>query len=231
MSNRGYQVQHQRVVVHVDPLIRGTVIITVQPLNPSLRTIYLDCLVNVEGVTLSSTTSDQPLLDTPASWCVAKTKRREGSLERHPELKRKVWAEDGNELAISVSGGWIRLLEGHQKLAPIDIRIDYTAGQGYLGVDWMPCVDDLWMRNTWELQYIVPNEWLVASSGELVEQVRRNAGGANIDSPSAPVGQDHLLILADGSHFGTTYWICCRAFHRHANPPKNHRIQRSRYRL
>jgi hypothetical protein len=172
--NRGFQVQHQRVVVHLDPHVRGTAILTILPLNPSLRTIYLDCSVNVESVTLSSSTEDQPLLDTPASWCVSKTRSHEGSLDRHPEVKRKIWAEDGDELAISVSGGWIRLLEGHQKLAPIEIRIDYTAGDGHVGAEWMPCVDDMWMRNTWELQFIVPRDWTVASSGELVEQVCTN---------------------------------------------------------
>ena len=171
-QHRGFQVQHQRVVVHVDPFVRGTAIITILPLNPSLRTVYLDCAVNVESVSLSSSTTEQPLLDTPASWCVTKSKRHEGSLERHPEIKRRVWAEEGDELAVSVSGGWIRLLEGHQKLAPIDIRIDYTAGTEHIGAEWMPCVDELWMRSTWELQYIVPRDWIVASSGELVEQVR-----------------------------------------------------------
>ena len=176
--NRGFQVQHQRVVVHADSQVRGTAIITVLPLNPSLRTIYLDCAVNVESVSLSSSTTEQPLLETPVSWCVSKSKLRDGTLDKHPEIKRRIWMEEGDELAISVSGGWIRLLEGHQKLASIDIRIEYTAGLGRvpdcttgLGSDWMPCVDELWMRHTWELQYIVPSDWMVASSGELVEKV------------------------------------------------------------
>jgi transcription initiation factor TFIID subunit 2 len=48
---------------------------------------------------------------------------------------------------------------------------------------WTPCIDDLWERCTWELEFIVPstvvleNERLpvtVVSSGELMEQVSKS---------------------------------------------------------
>ena len=44
---------------------------------------------------------------------------------------------------------------------------------------WTPCVDSLWERCTWELEFIVPTHLdggedipvMVVSSGELIEQV------------------------------------------------------------
>lgn len=112
----------------------------------------------------------------------------------HPAIKRKTWEaideSNNGELAVSVSGGWIRLVEGEGRLAPLELRIDYRITSSSKGVQfdedqvyvtgegrtWTPCVDSIWSRCTWELMYIVPHQKdgrqvTVASSGELLEQV------------------------------------------------------------
>lgn len=158
-------------------------------------------------MTLASPTNVNPLLPTPASYALTNpfqplpTREPPIDLRSHPEIKRKTWSamseQDEGELAISVSGGWVRLLEGEARLAPIEIRIDYSLVVGRDVVDgivfhddhvfttsttydsariWTPCVDNLWERCTWELDFIVPKTIhdvaaLVVSSGELQEQV------------------------------------------------------------
>ncbi len=50
---------------------------------------------------------------------------------------------------------------------------------------WTPCVDSLWERCTWELEFIVPSVLeagedcpvTVVSSGELMEQVSSKSNG------------------------------------------------------
>lgn len=57
-------------------------------------------------------------------------------LTSHPEMKRKAWAgtseKDEGELAVAVSGGWVRLIEGDAgvEFAPINIQIDYNLQLG-----------------------------------------------------------------------------------------------------
>jgi transcription initiation factor TFIID subunit 2 len=59
-------------------------------------------------------------------------------IRSHPEIKRKTWAalaeKDEGELAVTVAGGWVRLIDTGARaedgstvpmLAPIQIQIDY----------------------------------------------------------------------------------------------------------
>lgn len=148
---------------------------------------------------------------------------------------------DEGELAISVSGGWVRLVESQNiagqdpqvTFAPIQVQIDYQLVVGGDVVEgivfrrpgdggneyvcpprdrlsqiqadisqqiphmflspttynsarvWTPCIDSLFERCTWELEFIVPRYLeggepvdgeegypvMVVSSGELMEQV------------------------------------------------------------
>lgn len=117
---------------------------TISPNNPSLRTVYLHAspLLQINNVTLSSPTPTNPLLPTPASFSLTNPFQplpdREPpiDLKSHQEIKRKTWAalgeRDEGELAISVSHGWVRLLQTEGAdgasavtLAPIHIQIDY----------------------------------------------------------------------------------------------------------
>ncbi|ORX37731.1 hypothetical protein BD324DRAFT_623057 [Kockovaella imperatae] len=204
----GYSLSHQRVVLDIAlaGILTGTAYLTINPTSPSLRTIYLHAspLLQIRSITLSSPPS---LLPTPASYTLSQPFQalREGSVnaKSHTEIKRKTWAAQGErdegELAISVSGGWIRLIQGQgdtMTLAPIEIQIDYRLNLGgdvvegivferdhmYLSPTaynaariWTPCVDSLWERCTWELEFIVPArvddaDFIVVSSGELIEQ-------------------------------------------------------------
>ncbi|OCF35231.1 transcription initiation factor TFIID subunit 2 [Kwoniella heveanensis BCC8398] len=236
---RGFTLSHQRNVLDIDfsGIITASAFLTVQPTNPSLRTLYLHAspLLQINNVTLSSPTSLDPLLPTPASFSLSNpfqslpARDPPIDIKSHPEIKRRTWAamgeRDEGELAVSVSGGWVRLVEtqmpggqggSHVTFAPIQVQIDYQLvlggdvvegivfrrpGDGgdeyqiphmYLSPTdydaarvWTPCVDSLWERCTWELEYIVPRYLeggqpgpgeeaypvTVVSSGELMEQV------------------------------------------------------------
>lgn len=131
--------------------------------------------LQINSVTLSSDTSSNPLLPTPASFAVTNAFQplpvREPPIDirSHQEIKRKTWAalgeRDEGELAISVSHGWVRLVETDGagpnggpavSLAPIQIQIDYQLVVG----------------------------------GEVVEGiVFRRPGDGGDDSVSAPAGQ------------------------------------------
>lgn len=123
---------------------QGTAHLTITPNNPGLRTVYLHAspLLQVNNVTLSSPTPTNPFLPTPASFAVQNpfqplpVREPPMDLKSHQEIKRKTWAalgeRDEGELAISVSHGWVRLLETEGvdgttglSLAPIHIQIDY----------------------------------------------------------------------------------------------------------
>ncbi|WWC92779.1 uncharacterized protein L201_007738 [Kwoniella dendrophila CBS 6074] len=247
-ASRGFTVTHQRNILDIDfsGIITASAFLTIQPTNPSLRTIYLNAssLLQINNVTLSSPTPVEAFLPTPVSFTLTNSFQplpiREPPIDikSHPEIKRKTWSSmgesDEGELAISVSGGWVRLLQtqiqsssslngaedqGGQtqvSFAPIQIQIDYQLvlggdvvegivfnRPGDAGDDsqiphmflsptsydaariWTPCVDSLWERCTWELEFIVPRHLeggepgpeeedfpvMVVSSGELMEQV------------------------------------------------------------
>lgn len=118
---------------------QGTTFLTINPTSPALRTLYLHAspLLQIGSVTLSSPTSTEPLQSTPASWALSQPTQplpfREPPIDikSHPEIKRKTWAamgeKDEGELAISVSGGWIRLLQSGESvgLAPIEVKIEF----------------------------------------------------------------------------------------------------------
>ena len=216
---RGFSLSHQRVVLDIDlsGIITATAYLTINPTSPALRTLYLHAspLLQISSVTLSSPTASEPLLPTPASYALTQpfqplpTREPPVDLKSHTEIKRKTWAamgeRDNGELAISVSGGWVRLIRNDDetmRFAPIEVQIDYRLAVGKDVVEgivfhhgdeevphmflsptaydsariWTPCVDSLWERCTWELEFIVPSEvqglpTMVVSSGELVEQV------------------------------------------------------------
>ncbi|WVF68463.1 hypothetical protein IAT40_003229 [Kwoniella sp. CBS 6097] len=238
-SSRGFTLSHQRNVLDIDfsGIITASAFLTVQPTNPSLRALYLHAspLLQINNVTLSSPTALDPLLPTPASFTLSNpfqslpARDPPIDIKSHPEIKRRTWAamgeRDEGELAVSVSGGWVRLVEtqmpggqggSHVTFAPIQVQIDYQLALGgdvvegivfrrpgdggdeyqiphmYLSPTdydaariWTPCVDSLWERCTWELEYIVPRYLeggqpgpgeeaypvTVVSSGELMEQV------------------------------------------------------------
>ncbi|BEJ12391.1 hypothetical protein CspHIS471_0208510 [Cutaneotrichosporon sp. HIS471] len=234
-GGRGFTLYHQRNVIEVDfaGALHCTAHLTIQPTNPQLRTVFLHAspLLHIGAVTLSSPTEADPLLPTPATFNVVNpfqplpVREPPIDLKSHQEIKRKTWAALGEkeegELAISVSHGWVRLVEGPQsegvtvKLAPIQIQIDYSlvvGGEVTEGIVfrrpgdggdesqiphmflspttsdaariWTPCVDSLWERCTWELEFIVPRyieggeprgdndafPTLVVASGELEAQ-------------------------------------------------------------
>ncbi|KAK8849657.1 hypothetical protein IAR55_004992 [Kwoniella newhampshirensis] len=236
---RGFSVSHQRNVLEIDfeGVITASAFLTIQPNNPALRSLYLHAspLLQINNVTLSSPTATEPLLPTPASFTLVNpfqplpTREPPIDIRSHPEIKRKTWAATGErdegELSISVSGGWVRLIEsqimGGQGttqvgFAPIHVQIDYQLVLGGSVVEgivfrrpgdggdeyqiphmflspttydaariWTPCVDSLWERCTWELEFIVPRYLeggdstsddaacpvMVISSGELMEQI------------------------------------------------------------
>lgn len=107
--------------------------------------------LRILDVSISSDTAEEPLLSTPATYSYSDHSASLASLNStgdeagsHPALKRKTWAAysaaDQGELAISVSGGWVRLEPSDSSLsgspfAPIEIRVDYalTAGSDELG--------------------------------------------------------------------------------------------------
>ncbi|WVR08077.1 hypothetical protein IAU60_005123 [Kwoniella sp. DSM 27419] len=237
-ASRGFTLTHQRNVLDIDfsGVITASAFLTIQPTNPSLRTLFLHAspLLQINNVTLSSPTAVDPFLPTSASFTLSNPFQplpvREPPIDirSHPEIKRKLWAATGErdegELAISVSGGWVRLVEsvlpsgqaGQVAFAPIQVQIDYQLALGGDVVEgivfrrpgdggddyqiphmflsptdydaarvWTPCVDSLWERCTWELEFIVPRYLeggepgteeeacpvMVVSSGELMEQV------------------------------------------------------------
>nr|XP_019043571.1 transcription initiation factor TFIID subunit 2 [Kwoniella bestiolae CBS 10118]OCF22501.1 transcription initiation factor TFIID subunit 2 [Kwoniella bestiolae CBS 10118] len=238
-ASRGFTVTHQRNVLDIDfsGIITASAFLTIQPTNPSLRAIYLNAspLLQINNVTLSSPTLVEAFLPTPASFTLSNpfqplpTREPPIDIKSHPEIKRKTWSamgeSDEGELAISVSGGWVRLLhtelpsgngQTQVSFAPIHVQIDYQLvlggdvvegivfnRPGDAGDDsqiphmflsptiydaariWTPCVDSLWERCTWELEFIVPRYLeggepgpdeeaypvMVVSSGELMEQV------------------------------------------------------------
>jgi len=210
-EGRGFSLSHQRVALDLDFAghITATAYLTILPTSPNLRTINLHASprLQISNVSLSSPTPVDPLLVTPASYALSQPfqpfPNREPPIQikSHTEVKRKTWAatheRDEGELAISVAGGWIRLLEGDTALAPIEVQIDYRLTLGgeivegivfdtdavYLSPTaydsariWTPCLDSLWDRCTWELEFIVPatiggSSTMVISSGELLEQV------------------------------------------------------------
>ncbi|RXK36392.1 hypothetical protein M231_06358 [Tremella mesenterica] len=173
----------------------GTAYLTVKPTSPSLRTIYLNAspLLEISSVLLSSPTDKDPLLPTPATYAFCNPfqplPNRDPPVEisSHPEIKRRTWAATGEgdegELAISVSGGWVRIVQvgDHSDLGVIQIQIDYSLTLGGKVVEgivferdeiphmflspttydaarvWTPCVDNLWERSTWEFEFIVPS--------------------------------------------------------------------------
>lgn len=192
--------------------------------------------LDIHQITLSSPTQNDPLFETPASYTLsnpflARKAETISDSRDHPAIKRHTWAAideaDEGELAISVSGGWIRLVEGERRLAPIDIRIDYTVTPGGVSFDdeqicvmeggrmWTPCIDSVWARCTWELVYIVPHTrnghvMQVASSGELLEQVCQII--MLLLSPACPpqhIYQDHLLAPANYPYICSAYRLRC----------------------
>ncbi|CAK9784528.1 unnamed protein product [Cutaneotrichosporon oleaginosum] len=234
-AGRGFTLYHQRNVIEIDfaGALYGTAHLTIQPTNPQLRAVFLHVspLIDISAVTLSSPTDADPLLPTPATYSVVNpfqplpVREPPIDLKSHQEIKRKTWAalgeKDEGELAISVSHGWVRLVEEPQgetvavKLAPIQIQIDYSLNIGgevtegivfrrpgdggdesqiphmFLSPTtcdaariWTPCVDSLWERCTWELEFIVPRyieggeprgdndafPTMVVASGELESQ-------------------------------------------------------------
>jgi hypothetical protein len=126
VGGRGFALSHQRVVLDIDfsGVITATAHLTIHPTGPGLRTIYLHAspLLQLSSVTLSSPVASDPLLPTPASYALTQPflplPARDPPLDikSHPEIKRKTWAaageKDDGELAISVSGGWVRLVHG-----------------------------------------------------------------------------------------------------------------------
>ncbi|OXC60064.1 hypothetical protein LQV05_005617 [Cryptococcus neoformans] len=233
-----FTLTHQRNVLHLDfsGVITASAFLTIQPTNPSLQAIYLHASphLHIHSVFLSSPTPTEPLLATPASFALTNPYQplpvREPPIDikSHPEIKRKTWAamgeSDEGELAISVSGGWVRLVESQNiagrdpqvTFAPIQVRIDYqlvVGGDVIEGIVfrrpgdggneyqiphmflspttynsarvWTPCIDSLFERCTWELEFIVPRYLeggepvdgeegypvMVVSSGELMEQI------------------------------------------------------------
>jgi transcription initiation factor TFIID subunit 2 len=108
--------------------------------------LHVSPLIDIGAVTLSSPTDADPLLPTPATYSVVNpfqplpVREPPIDLKSHQEIKRKTWAalgeKDEGELAISVSHGWVRLVEEPQgegvtvKLAPIQIQIDYSLNIG-----------------------------------------------------------------------------------------------------
>ncbi|WWD20285.1 hypothetical protein CI109_104761 [Kwoniella shandongensis] len=238
-SARGFSLSHQRNVLEIDfaGVITASAFLTIQPNNPALRILSLHAspLLQINNVTLSSPTATEPLLPTPVSFTLSNpfqplpTREPPIDIKSHPEIKRKTWAATGErdegELAISVSGGWVRLIESQAGggqgatqvgFAPIHVQIDYQLVLGGSVVEgivfrrpgdggdeyqiphmflspttydaariWTPCVDSLWERCTWELEFIVPRYLeggdpaqddaacpvMVVSSGELMEQI------------------------------------------------------------
>nr|XP_018260330.1 transcription initiation factor TFIID subunit 2 [Kwoniella dejecticola CBS 10117]OBR82488.1 transcription initiation factor TFIID subunit 2 [Kwoniella dejecticola CBS 10117] len=231
--SRGFVLTHQRNVLDIDfqGIITASAFLTIEPTNPALRTIYLNAspLLQINNVTLSSPTPLEAFLPTPVSFTLSNpfqplpVREPPIDLKSHPEIKRKTWSamgeSDEGELAINVSGGWVRLVETQTSnfaFAPIQVQIDYQLVLGgdivegivfkrpgdagnefqiphmYLSPTtydaariWTPCVDSLWERCTWELEFIVPRYLeggepgpdeeaypvMVVSSGELMEQV------------------------------------------------------------
>ncbi|WVQ77717.1 hypothetical protein IAR50_007407 [Cryptococcus sp. DSM 104548] len=233
-----FTLQHQRNVLEIDfaGTLTASAYLTILPTNPSLQAIYLHASprLQINNVTLSSPTSNEPLLATPASFALSNpfqplpVREPPIDIKSHPEIKRKTWAalgeSDEGELAISVSGGWVRLVESPSKegqdpqvaFAPIQVQIDYqlvVGGDVIEGIVfkrpgdggndsqiphmflspttynsarvWTPCVDSLFERCMWELEFIVPRYLeggepvdgeegfpvMVVSSGELMEQI------------------------------------------------------------
>jgi hypothetical protein len=75
---------------------------------------------------------------------------------------------------------------------------------------WTPCVDSLWERCTWELEFIVDVSIMVVSSGELLEQVRPLSNTLTLDHAPPFTKQDHLLLFADQSDLSPAYFLCSR---------------------
>ena len=142
-DSRGFALSHQRVVLDINfaGVLTGTAYLTINPTSPQLRTIYLHAspLLQIRQVTLSSPHPDDPLLPTPAAYSLSQpfqplpVREPPIDIKSHQEIKRKTWAalgeKDEGELAISVSGGWIRVVQGAGEamtLAPIEVRIDYS---------------------------------------------------------------------------------------------------------
>jgi len=248
-DGRGFTLSHQRVSLDIDfsGVITATAHLTILPTSPNLRTLNLHAspLLQISNVYLSSPTPIDPLLSTPASYALCQPfqplPQREPPIQirSHTEIKRKTWAavheRDEGELAISVTGGWVRLLEGDTALAPIEIQVDYRLAIGgevvegivfngdavYLSPTaydsariWTPCLDSLWDRCTWEIEFIVPatidgTATMVVSSGELLEQVCCSPSPLTIGNTPILTVKDDILLLANHADICSTRWVCC----------------------
>ena len=128
---------------------KGSAHLTINPTSPALRTIYLHAspLFEISNVTLASPNFPDLLLPTPASYTLIDpfqplpVREPPMDIRSHTEIKRKTWTATGErdegELAISVSGGWVRLLSSQNQVnggavgfAPIEVQIDYRLRVG-----------------------------------------------------------------------------------------------------
>jgi transcription initiation factor TFIID subunit 2 len=121
---------------------KGTAHLTLTPNHPALRSIALHASAHlrIKRVAISSLIATEALDPTPACYCHSSPGReyfgRDVNLRTHPEIKRNAWSalseSNEGELAISVSGGWVRLVEGSDKVefAPIQLEIDYELNLG-----------------------------------------------------------------------------------------------------
>lgn len=249
-KNRGFVLTRQKVVLDIDfaGSLTATTQIVIRPTEPSLQTVYLhaaSCL-KISSVSLSSPTASDPLPELPAHYAHSDPLQNlagpskpsttttispdDGSLSRHPAIKRQLWAalaeKEEGELAIDVSQGWIRIARDDQgqivssELAEISINIDYeivmdkSRGTGIIwrrpGDDgvldraphvflssatfdaarhWVPCVDSLWDRCQWDLQFVVPRSLVAGGEGEpqSSERVLVVSSGALEDTVSSGV--------------------------------------------
>ena len=97
---------------------------------------------------------------------------------------------------------------------------------------WTPCVDSLWERCTWELEFTVPHTlpdridlppFTVVSSGELMEQVSSKPLPElklMSDNPSSQPKQDHLLLPPSQPDYRPAYPIRSRSIRNAAHPPR-----------
>lgn len=124
---------------------------------------------------------------------------------------------------------------------------------------WVPCVDNLYEKCTWEMEFVVPryleerqsnimddgeqedipdaSPTIVVCSGDLLEQVRFKVPRINThtinlitgDAPSS-LKQNHLSFCSNCPYFCTANRICSRTFPC-SSPSYGHQLPRRPYRL
>ncbi|KAJ1983367.1 hypothetical protein H4R34_001317 [Dimargaris verticillata] len=204
----GISVEHQKVVLDIDfqqQAVKGFTDLTVYPHSTTSRLVKLHCRqCTVTRVHINNFSAEFKQLDPFAAAQTTVDSELE-SVANYQDLRRALHIaeneSDDGDLAILIPDG-VPLKPLPDKINPHRLPLLHTMSEMVPGTarSWLPCIDDIHTRCTWELLFIIPRspvhhfnsgtrhahstdaplshtiplewpEFTVVSSGELVEQV------------------------------------------------------------